>query len=349
MKESDKKTLLAFDNFSWVKPEYKKSIGIETLVKWGNQELLTSNIEKAGYKDPSMVKVINDNGSFTNMWTYPFNQITQLTFLKMVSLSKNEYRDLRVIEFGCSSGRMTWKLLLTGAEVYANDLYSNQLDLAEQNILKKIPALAAKFHRLDGDALTTLANNPQLKTSFDFVLAENVIHFFNPEQNIIFANIIYNFLVPKGIAVISANHVNAKKIDKLLTSPSLQSYLNHIDYATKKFNENDPNFDFPYFLNFDSNSLTYTQAKPNAIVDNLRITHSFDGREISKAYQTIGFKDIISVCYSAAIGRFAKFDCPDYSKGFINSEDSKANFISLIFQKVQTIGHYEEIPPAPEL
>jgi hypothetical protein len=176
-------------------------------VRFLQQKILseTLKLDKSGNPiDFACKQIVDDNSANTGMVTFHLLPYVQLPFLQSLYNRAISGKAPKVIEIGASEGRLAYKMLLTGAKVVANDLYDNQLKLAQDFVNHNLQFRAKDFSTNKANVLDILKINPEYKSHFDYVYIQNVIHFFNPHQCLELFQTTWDLLNANGIAYITS-------------------------------------------------------------------------------------------------------------------------------------------------
>jgi hypothetical protein len=120
-------------------------------------------------------------------------------------------KEKTLIDLGSGSGGTVWKELLAGCKTHAFDWAYGSDSVVSKNfdfILNTVvPAniIKEKLTKTNGNILTIQADHPELQNSFDIVTAQNILHYFNPNDCLKFAETVGWLLKPGGSAFITAN------------------------------------------------------------------------------------------------------------------------------------------------
>lgn len=136
----------------WVEQRSIKSLGMKKIKKLISKELPPLDDSRiTTMKDMPIHAVLRDDGTNSGMLTFQILPFIQFQFLKDVYNFNTNRKAANVIELGASDGRVAWKVLLTGAKVVVNDLYSNQIKKAQGFIKTNIPGKGNSFSSIAGD------------------------------------------------------------------------------------------------------------------------------------------------------------------------------------------------------
>jgi SAM-dependent methyltransferase len=294
--------------------------------KWHKDSKLKINKSKISEwidqeSDPVYVEYDNDKNSKLSS-TFPASPDDQLPFLQYIS----KIKDAKVLEFGCSNGRMVWKILLAGGKVFANDLQKNQVEKVKNLIKDRLPHKIADLETDYGNALTILERHPQIKESFDAIYSQNLIHYFDPEQVNKFCAILYDSLKPGGKVHLTGAHIYGivsnlynyyltNKIEKEIVRSSLKEEF--IPNIISIYEETGY-----YYLKPDD-KYGFIKPLPNDRIDHGLIHNSFTNEILKKALEANNFQIVSLICLDT-FGIESK--CYD-NISVINFEDRYENII----------------------
>ncbi|MBS0620185.1 MAG: class I SAM-dependent methyltransferase [Verrucomicrobia bacterium] len=110
------------------------------------------------------------------------------------------------VEIGGASGENAILLAFAGAEkVYMNDREPLEIDQF-QKLQRSLPAdVRDKLIAVEGSCFELLSKHAQLSNQVDLVLCRNVIHFFNPQEQADFFDLLKTILKPGGKAIFTVN------------------------------------------------------------------------------------------------------------------------------------------------
>ncbi len=249
---------LAAESINFVKasdtfnPESSKFSQIETIKTWvadKNQnnpakiESLQQSIAKIVPENPysrNFQKGIISNDGDNRDFGKSFPTITdiELPFLQYVKKAGIQ-KSLVTLELAAGPGFVSWKVPLCfgkkGGKHYANELSTNMISSINQHVshwLVEFPHAQKQIDIIPGDCFSISESHAHLTGSVDVLYAQNLEHFFNPNQHQEFLNLIETLLAPGGRAFLCANTFTFKKEDDLY----------HLYLSQKKKNDPYPGF-----------------------------------------------------------------------------------------------------------
>lgn len=136
-----------------------------------------------------------------------------------------------VWEIGPGTGRLTWKMLLAGAEVTTTDLCVDPLTKTQAFVVQHFHDFYPHLHVDLGNAFTFLDRYPEKFGSFDFVVIENVLHLMSPKESQALLHTAYSGLKPNGFVYIIVEHVYGRIISKIYRHFLKSNFTSDLDIA----------------------------------------------------------------------------------------------------------------------
>ena len=140
--------------------------------------------------------------------------LTHARIRVLTMCKENSKKDvsLKLIELGAGFGNFAWKAVIAGCEVTMVDYnfnntsirskLNNIMDILPENYKDKYKVVCASFFSLP----------ESFKTTFDLVVANNILHLYPPKNHYQFAHIIKMLLVPNGHAFIETRSIHSGNI-----------------------------------------------------------------------------------------------------------------------------------------
>ncbi len=180
---------------------------IDQWISWKeNHSIKKKDVRHWIEKETDPIEVIQEKGLHSKFAvTFGHMPASQISLLKYIHTLEQP----NVIELGCSSGRMAWKILLAGGKIFANDLHGNQVHKAKKFVHDKIPHKITYLTIDSGDALSVIERNHAIEESFHIVLSQNLIHYLTPQNYISFTQMAHNLLLPGGKLYLTGQHIYA--------------------------------------------------------------------------------------------------------------------------------------------
>ena len=141
-----------------------------------------------------------------------------------------KFKNSKFLDLGCGIGADTLYLIERGYKVISVD-YSKE---AINNILSNIKGSEAKI--LDMNEKFTFENN-----SFNLIIADISLHYFNEEKTKNIMNEIKRILNKNGILICRVSSINDKYYGAGSGTEIEKRYYDHGSYAQRYFNEDDLN------------------------------------------------------------------------------------------------------------
>lgn len=140
---------------------------------------------------------------------FPYLPAVQQPVLEEISERTQNGETLDVLEIGSGHGRMVWKLLLAGANVWANELSTEMMKdggTFDQYIDNRIPKnLKKNLTKHVGSCFNLEKELSTKHGAFDYLYVQCVEHFMHPAEHARFMDLVRLFLKPGGKAVLTAN------------------------------------------------------------------------------------------------------------------------------------------------
>lgn len=183
---------------SWVNPAIIDKKGIAEI---------TACLEAEAYGAEDSIRSIVNNPGDTTYYGKSFHSLwqIQLPFLQECAALTVKRSDKIGIELACADGKVIWKALSTGMQMYAVDQSTAELEFLRKKVEARVAEASSTLTVLPLSCFDILSQNPQLEGSFHVLYSQNLIHFFSVNQCAAFAELVYRLLAPEGTAYITAN------------------------------------------------------------------------------------------------------------------------------------------------
>lgn len=124
-------------------------------------------------------------------------------------------KDKIIVELGGASGEVSILLALAGAKLcYMNELEPSEIE-GFKTLRQTLPdEIQKRLFTISGSCLDILEKQPSLKGRVDLIVCNNLIHFFNSEQQKQFFQLVKDLLKPNGRIVFTTNSIYTHAEDR---------------------------------------------------------------------------------------------------------------------------------------